>query len=73
MCRQVEAVTLSLSLQPHDPYSDLHTHTQLIYRTHMHTRTHTLTELTLRLGVWVWSTVNLMRIVNCRSLGKDSL
>lgn len=27
----------------------------------------------MRLGVCVWSTVNLMRIVNWRSLGNDSL
>lgn len=33
---QLEAVTLSLSLQPHHSYSDLHTHThtQLIYSSH---------------------------------------
>lgn len=44
--------------------------------TNKHTYTHTLkmkVSFTLRLGVCVWSTVNLMRIVNWRSLGKDSL
>lgn len=28
---------------------------------------------TLRLGVWVWSTINLIKMLNCWSNGKESL
>lgn len=64
-------VTPPLNFQPcvhcTPPFSQTFTHSAC-----SHTDTIKLS-FTLRLGVCVWSTVNLMRVVNWRSLGKDSL